>query len=149
MDRDSEDGATESGLGNSMKFCGDKNCRRSGKKLRLTQFPKNRTRSDGRNVYCRECSIRRVKEFRVKNREKKQADKAARALALEVQRKANILAATYKIKEHVGTGATREELHERTGFDYDELGDLLAVMTFDYQALRIERLPERKFVVAA
>ena len=131
-----------------MKPCGDKNCRRSGKKLRLTEFPRNRSSPDQRGTYCRECSLRRTHEYRDRKRAHKRAQEAARPV-VQVVRKPNVLAAFDKIKQHVGNGATREELHERTGFDYDELGDLLAVMTFDYQALRIERLPKRKFVVAA
>ena len=118
------------------------------KHLPKSRFGICRARKSGRNLYDKSCVRKKVKAQRARQKATREAQQAARPV-VQVVRKPNVLAAFDTIKEHVGNGATREELHERTGFDYDELGDLLAVMTFDYQALRIERLPKRKFVVAA
>lgn len=134
-----------------MKLCKDKNCKRLDQKLRPSQFPRNRQLSDGRGIYCRECSSRRTQEYRERRREILKAQKIAKPVVIKVERKPNVLAED-KVRQAIARGAkTIELIQRRTKLNYDKLGEVLAAMTFDSKTLRIQRLPDgkREFVIAA
>lgn len=57
------------------KPCPDKLCGANGEMQPLAAFPLNRRRSDGRHLYCKACSNRRVHEGRVRKRQRRAARK--------------------------------------------------------------------------
>lgn len=124
-----------------MKVCGDKFCRRAGERLRSTQFPRNKNRPDGRNLYCNECSTRRVHQYRAKKKAQRLAQREARAkVVVPIQRKPNITAAE-RVTLAIQRGAkTREAIQRATRFNYDFLGDLLVQMIWDEKTIKIQRL---------
>ncbi len=129
------------------KFCGDKQCRRLGEGLELAEFPLNRTRPDERGTYCLECSRRRTTEYRTRKRIKRAAQQVYRPVA-PVKRKPNTVT---KVQAAIESGIdTRAALHEETQLDYDKLGDALASLVWELEAVRIERVGNaRRFVMAA
>jgi len=135
-----------------MKECGDKLCRRLGKRLRASAFPVNNRRVDKLGPYCRECSVRRVHEYRARKKITRLAQKEARLrLQVELPRKPNITA-TERVKQAIERGATTIELiKQETKFNYDLLGDLLVEMVWESKTVKIERRPEgkREFHIAA
>ena len=107
----------------------------------------NRIRPDERGTYCLECSRRRTTEYRTRKRIKREAQKQYRTVA-PVKRKPNSVA---KVQAAIESGInTRAALHEKTKLDYDKLGDALASLIWEMEAVRIEKVGNaRRFVMAA
>lgn len=142
-----------------MKLCADKQCRRAGIQLALSEFHRNRRCPDGRNGYCKECCLRRVHEFRDRKREyrevKRQVMRRAKIEkgkplpgAGEPRRKRMVVSPILRVKEAVDRGKrTREEIQRSTRLSFDQVGDSLAVLAFDHQSVRIVRLGSEKVFV--
>lgn len=129
------------------KMCGDRNCRRSGELLSLEEFPKHRHRPDGHNNYCRECALRKVHEYRARERAKKKAAEIFRA-AIAFHQKPVIM---NNVQSAIQSGMqTREQLQRSTHLDYDTLGEILTELIWEVKTVKIERVGnQRRFVVAA
>lgn len=48
----------------------NKICKRCQEEKSITEFGNNKTEKDGKKIYCRECELKRGREYREKNREK-------------------------------------------------------------------------------
>jgi len=48
----------------------NKICKKCQTEKSITEFGNNKTEKDGKNIYCRECELKRMREYREKNREK-------------------------------------------------------------------------------
>ena len=131
-----------------MKLCADKECRRSGIALELSEFPRNKTRADGLHSYCKECAIRHVHRYRARLREKKAAEKEARAKFGIVERKPIKIAgprfALSLVYEAIQKGyRTREEIRWFTKLGFDDIGDALAILAFEAKGIVIKN---RKYI---
>jgi hypothetical protein len=94
--------------------------------------------SDGRFSYCRECAIRRTKEYRDRVR----AKKAAQPAPSEVERKPMAVAkggiALSLVYDSIRSGRrTIREIHEHTELDYDTIGEALCELLWEAKAVRI------------
>lgn len=130
------------------KLCRDQLCSRSGKPLRLSEFPRNRKMKDGRAIYCLECSLRRTHEYRRKLRDRKAVLKA-----LKIDRKPMIAVPRETPRERVLNAiakghCTFEAIEMFTGLHEDMIADLLAVLAFDDKEVRLIR-STREFHLAA
>lgn len=126
-----------------MKLCADKECERSGIRLKASEFPKNKTRPDGLNAYCKECSRRHVHRYRAKVRAKKAAEKAARSRFEIVEPKPVVIAgpryAFSLVYDAIQKGyRTREEIHWFTKLDYDSIGSALVELCFEAKGVVIQ-----------
>lgn len=127
------------------KACRDQQCRRAGKPLALTEFPRNKNMKDERFSYCRECAIRRTQEYRERVKEKK----AAQPKPVKVERKPMIAAQGYglafsKVYDAIISGKrTRKQIRAETKLDYDTIGECLCELLWEAGAVRIVN---RKFV---
>lgn len=130
-----------------MKFCLDTKCKRKGTKLRLNEFPRNRTIPDGRNGYCRACSLRRTYEYRERLRPLREAEK--RLAQLERERASATKPAPVAIvKEAIEHGSrTRNTIRATTRLPWDDISEALRELVLDQQAVRIERVGRLGFFV--
>lgn len=116
------------GKESGVKLCGDKQCRRSGQALRLTEFPRNRIMKNGRHSYCKECSRRQVAESRARIRPAKEAQRRIE----RARRQAEIAAMPspiQRVRFAIQNGArTQAQIGTATRLDKDEIGDALAIL---------------------
>lgn len=132
-----------------MKACKDQLCTRKGQLLELTDFALNRSRDDGRNLYCLICSARRTHEYRTRLRAKKAAQKAL------LERKPMVIAPKQnprmKVFEAIQLGArTRKQIKQFTQLHWDQVTDSLAELCFDSRTVKIKRVGEEAvFEIAA
>lgn len=129
------------------KLCVDKQCRRAGRRLKLTEFPHNKKTKSGRHPYCYECTARRQRESRVRV---KAAKEARRKYEVEVKRKPMVLSETQdpfvKVYWAIVDGCrTREQLRSKTLLGYSAIGDALVELIYECKAVRIQ---DREFVLA-
>lgn len=109
------------------KVCADPVCERKGEPLPLTEFSIHRQRKDGRNIYCRQCTTRRVHEHRTRKR----AYKAARKPFKDLRRKPIVVASKQDVNRRVLSairrGArTRSRIKQQLGLSWDDLTHSLA-----------------------
>lgn len=122
------------------KFCLDKQCRRRGRLLSASQFPRCKGRVDNLNTYCKECSVRRVREYRERVRAKKQAHQIALGIDRKPMIRAPYFDAFTKVYEAICKGSrTREEIHEATGVDYDRIGEAICELVWDCKVVKIKQ----------
>src|ERR1043165_2919954 len=120
-----------------MKFCKDSQCRRSGQRLSLSEFPRDQRSDDGRYIYCSECSRRKSRELRARRgaQERRKRD-------LGIDRIQMVLSdemAFTKVYDAVNSGCrTREQIRKETKLDYDSIGEALVELVFDCKAIRIQ-----------
>lgn len=120
-----------------MKLCIDKQCRRSGEKLDLSEFNKNVRIADGRGYYCRECVQRQGEVYREKRRAK----------AAVVDRKTKALSPLVRVKAAIDSGhRTRKEIKAATRLGIHEVCDALAEL-WDSQSVKIVKLGSEKVFV--
>lgn len=122
------------------KLCQHIECRRAGQELNLNQFPKNAARPDRKHPYCRECSSRMTMESRRRVQAMKEAQLSRKPNRLALRR--DPLVEVYRAIEK--GYQTRERIQRATRLTYDEIGDQLIRLIWDYSAVRIEN---RSFVL--
>lgn len=98
------------------KVCGDKQCRRKGQRLRLSEFPVDRSRGDGLYVYCKECCRRRSYSGRPKR------DPIPKVAG-------DPLSLVYSEIQH--GPKTREDIRSATRLSFDQIGDALVVLVWE------------------
>lgn len=130
-----------------MKLCGDKQCTRANQLLSLDQFCVNKRREDQRNLYCKECSVRRNQECRDRKRERREARLAAleaKVRVEKVERKPTKLSPEELVTRELRKGPrTRDEIKEATELDEQIISDVLADH-WDREAVRIIRVGEKR-----
>lgn len=134
-----------------------KYCPKCDKDLPIDSFGVCKSRSDGRNGYCRVCIVATVKAFRQRKREMKAAIKERQRIMEALERKPSVtspyvpLSALAKVRNAVRDGCmTRDEIRARTKLQWDHLCEALAELTFQQGVLRIERVgSKREFHLAA
>lgn len=133
-----------------MKACKDIKCRRSGQKLRLSEFPVNRRSEDGHYIYCLDCCRRRSRETR---RAKGARERTFREQGIDIDRKPMVqsMMAFSQVHDAINKGCkTREEIQQATKLNYDLIGDALAEL-WEVKGIKLERLSsgEKVWQVAA
>lgn len=120
------------------KLCQHIECRRAGQELNLNQFPKNAARPDGKHPYCRECSSRMTMASRRKVKAAKEAQKrfGLKRKAMWIALRRDPLVEVYRAIER--GHQTRERIQRATHLSFDEIGDQLIRLIWDYSAVRIE-----------
>lgn len=126
------------------KLCADKQCRRAGRRLKLTEFPRNQKTKSGRHPYCYECTARRQRESRVRVKAAREARRK-----YEVERKPMVLSEAQdpfvKVYWAIVDGCrTREQLRSKTLLSYTAIGDALVELIYECKAVRIQ---DREFVL--
>lgn len=132
-----------------------KYCPKCEKDLPIDSFGICKSRSDGRNGYCRVCIVATVRAFRQRKREMKAAIRGHKRMIEALERKQFVkspyvpLSALAKVKNAVRDGCmTRDEIRARTRLQWDNLCEALAELTFQQGVLRIVREgSKRKFQI--
>src|SRR5688500_2396850 len=114
------------------KFCSASRCRRSGQRLRASEFPRNRRMKSGLHPYCKECARMLQRESRARNRH------------LLIARKAMTLAKADPVRNVFNAirrgHRTRLQIRRSTILNYDQISDALAELVFECGAIRTYRV---------
>ena len=126
----------------AVKVCADAYCDRSGVKLPLSEFSKNRAAHDQHDSYCSRCRLKRVHAYRERLREMKLNRKPFQK-AWPTKRD--------RVREAIANGKhSRQEIRKATSLTMHEVVDSLAVLCFENEET-VSRVVdgERKFFLAA
>lgn len=138
-----------------------KRCGECKQKLAISNFGICRSRSDGRNYYCKPCIRKKVKAHRERKRAMRLAKiqiELARELGIPIvipERKPIIMCGPRspleKVREALRNGfLTRAAIRNETRLDFDQIGDALAELTFVLREARIVRAgDDREFHLIA
>jgi hypothetical protein len=107
------------------KMCGDSQCPVGAPQF-LRAFPINRQRPDGRHLYCKVCSLRRVNENRQRQRARFAKTKPAPVVSQPPSREEKVWKAISD-----GHARTQAQIKRLSGVSTDELGDILAALIID------------------
>lgn len=130
-----------------LKPCADKQCKQTGQELSLSKFPRDRTKKDKRYIYCLECCRRRVTESR---RKKGVQQRAFKALTIARKPMAAKSPSVEIVKAAIESGlSTRNKIRGFTRLPWDQITESLVQLVFDEQTVRIERVGELAYFVAA
>lgn len=123
------------------KRCCDDNCPRVGEDLPKSDFSRNNAMRDRLDPYCRECRSRRNRESR-EYRKLHPARKVKRQPVVIAMSAKDPLAEVY---EAIAKGRrTRERIQRSTHLTYDDIGDVLVDLIFNYRAVQIRN---REFIL--
>lgn len=124
------------------KLCADKQCRRSGRRLGLSEFPVNNRSDDGRYYICKECAARKTYERRGGRAKEHKYLPSVQRKAMFVAQAPNALT---KVYDQIAQGpTTRNKIRAATGLDWDSITESLAELVFECRAVKIE---QRQFVL--
>src|SRR5688500_9920599 len=105
------------------KCCSASRCRRSGQRLRASEFPRNRRMKSGLHPYCKECARDMQRESRARNKK----FMARKAMVVAIAKVDPVC----KVYEAIRKGLkTRVEIRLATKLNYDQIGDALAELMF-------------------
>lgn len=121
-----------------MKACIDKACRRAGQLLRSTEFYVKSDSRDQRDVYCKECRLRRVRAAHAKAKECERNQRLANPgrKPIVITKVTDPFSMVYQA---ISKGLkTREEIRKATRVDYDTMGDILTELVWGCKVVKIE-----------
>lgn len=99
-----------------------------------------RSRSDGRNPYCKRCVLIMVHAFRERKREMKRRVRMVLAQAPERKPERICIPGVIQVQRAIKSGCrTREEIKQATKLEWDALGDALLYLAYEINQLQIVR----------
>jgi hypothetical protein len=123
-----------------------KRCLRCKQRKSIDCFGICRSRDDGRNGYCKPCVLVMVHAHRERKREMKRLVELTLAQRPPERKPLRVsVPPEMKVQNAIREGfTTRDEIKQRTGLKWDQLGDILLNLTYESNTLRIVRSREGK-----